>query len=575
MKTISDPHKKLQCPSDVMLLYMIIILLFPKTYGSETEESLKQYVSIYKTRILQNYSRCNLFFRASSEVSKDLVNWFSREIDCPNIIITKIFDFRFIVSDGQADFHFFESVDHVQDCISKLPKTFFCNGKADAHFIISTKVKNLDFLLPTFEFLWQKHFVNCVIVFVYKKLEIFSYDAFRKITLNLTECGRCPLFSPYRNNFWGYPLRISLFEEKPLLIKCHNKWLGRDYRIMKNLVKKLNVSVEIIETPHYFSGASESLINNKSDICLVSMFLLHQYNNEDVECSYPDHFNNLVAMVPSGVKIPQYQNLFYTFDLSIWIYLIVTMLGVAFISKIMSFGSHNQTYWYYLLNVWRSFLQQGIWNFAHTYGKAKAIMVLWFCFCLIFGTAFQTSLISVFIKSKYFKNINTFSELRDSGMKLHVIRPHVEVIPKEYGLHRQFKIVKNMKQLDRIVLKSNTDCGYILTENAARFYIEFIRKRDNKPMYHIVAEKLVPGLEAYMFQKKSPFIGRVNDLLLLLKEFGLGNYRMTRVPVISKNFGKSNIGILNLQGALYLLVLGYILSVVCFIAELLINIMKK
>lgn len=559
---------------------MIIILLCSQTCRSEAEldfeESLKQYVSIYKSKIPQNYSHCNVFYRATSTVSMDIVNWFIYENKCPTIIINKIFDFRSVVVHSEADFHFFESVDQVKESIKRLPASFFWNGKGDAHFIINTRVKDLGFLLPTFSFLWQRHFVNCVIVFVYKKLEIFAYDAFRNATLNLTECGGCPLFSPHMTNFWGYPLRASTFEEKPLLIKTNKTWFGRDYQIMKGIVNMLNVSLEVTESSQYLLGSVESLTNNESDVCFVSSFLLYKFSKQEIEYSYPDHFNNIVAMVPCGPKMPQYQNLFHIFSSVIWIHLIVMMVFVAFVSRIITrFDKHRKTYFHYLLDVWQSFLQLGIWNFVHTYGRAKPIMTLWFCFCLIFGTAFRTSLISMFIKAKYLKNIDTLSELRDSGMTLYIPEFYAELIPKEYGLHEQFKFVKDMNELHEMVYTSNIVTGYIVNEEAARLYIDIIRNRDNKPMYHIVAEKLMPGLDAYMFQKRSPFINRVNNMLLLLRQFGLRDRWIRHAPVVNEDSRKTNIGILNLQGALCLLILGYIISIVCFIIELLINIKKK
>ncbi|XP_018579388.1 uncharacterized protein LOC108917324 [Anoplophora glabripennis] len=530
-----------------MLRYLIIILLSSTTSSIKAdldfEESLKEYIPIYKRRA-ENYSRCNMFFKSSSAVSKNMANWFASQNGCGNIIISNVLDYKFAVTDSHANFHFFESVQHVKGNLLKLPETFLFNGKGDSHFIIGTKTKDFKFLLDTFEFFWKKRFINCVIVFVYEHLEIFAYDTFRQVALNLTACDRCPLFSRVLRNFWGYPLRVNMFEEYPLLRKVDDRWMGKDYGIMMEIAKRSNVSLQILDTSGGFGGTMESLIRNESDICFVSMFLLTKYKMKGIDYVYPEHINSIVLLVPRSPKIPQYKKLIYIFDKNVWICLSITILGVALVVKIIATcNNRRNTYFYYLLVVWRSFLQQGVCSSRQRYHKARPFLVLWLYFSLIFGTAFQTSLMSMFIKSKYWKDINTLSEVRQLGLPIYVPAVYGDVIPKRYKLHKQLKFVEGMNQLHDLISTSNTFSGYIMTEEAARVYVEFIRSKDDKPIYHIVGEKLIPGINTYMVQKKSPFLKRINKMMLLIRQFGLRDHWMKNSPVINMNWRKRVCGV--------------------------------
>lgn len=181
---------------------------------------------------------------------------------------------------------------------------------------------------------------------------------------------------------------------------------------------------------------------------------------------------------------------------------------------------------------------------------------------MIIGFSFQCFFMTTLTHPKYFKEINTIEDLRDSGMVVYCWRKLMNHIrPEDYGLQKQIVFVDGRKILN---MMSDLDLPFVAAQSRAII----LAKTKN---LHVVREALAVGYSVYFFQKNSPYLEEVRRSILLTEEFGLGESRKRGRHNLDNKTVDEVLNLYHLQGVFLILLYGHLLSGVVFVLEMVLN----
>jgi hypothetical protein len=219
----------------------------------------------------------------------------------------------------------------------------------------------------------------------------------------------------------------------------------------------------------------------------------------------------------------------------------------------------------------------------------RLLFFAWVCFSLAFSTVFQAFLTTFLIDSGYKTPIQNMDELFDSGITL--------AYQKEYNFifenGDETEIVK-VKQ-NRIICPSLEICeGWVKYQKNVSIVLgdKFVDDKYARGLY--IGENSEPlvckledgvifttGLSMIMFHG-DPLLRRVNEIIERMVESGIYNYWISlymniykivsqKIAIVHPLDGYYSFNLYHMQPAFYLLMMGWCLSVLCYMVELLYN----
>lgn len=558
-----------------MLLHEIfvslVILDFSQTLiNVPTESSLephfKEYIKKYQSG--KNISFCG-YVNVNMNNTKDVSNIFIRSNVCPGVVAGKFFNASGYVARMHATFIFIDDFKKINETIKQLRNIPFWDPRKENHFIISQRLTNLDFLWDFMRTVWKRHIVNFVVVLVFKQLQIFSYNGFKKDeVVNLTKQQN--LFQDKLSNLYDFQLRVSLFNNFPINMKENGKWVGPDIVRLKLVTSMINATYKIIEPPEhtFFTGAYEDAMHDVTDFCFIS----HYYMNnlyQDAEYTYPHETNQLSVVIPIQDEKFGFGVLLNTFNLCIWILFFTTIVTISLVTNLAKLPK-NQTFLVIFLKCINSFLGNTFTNFKNQEFGIKIQLIIFFFSCIIFRTAFQSSLVSSFVRSKSHTQIDTISELRESKLKILSSISLANIVPEEYGLCDKISIISPPERLKRLY-NLDTKTAYITVTTFANIFIETLKSQYAKPPFYVMKEKLVPSINTYILQRHTPYMEKLSQCLLRQVQYGLSKKNKYQGKHIKGNLTESDsqivLGIQHLQSVFHLYLFGLLFSVLVFVIE--------
>lgn len=428
-------------------VYLTILKFSQSLLNIPTESFLNPY---FKEYIQKYQSAKNLSFCSYVNVknTRDVSDFFIRHNACPAVTAGKFFNASGYVAKMHATFIFIDDFNKINETIDWMHNFSFWNPRRENHFIIAERLRNLDFLHEFMSIIWKRHIVNFVVVLVFHKLEIFSYNGFKNDQIiNMTES--VSLFQDKLSNLYGYTLRISFFEFFPLSKKENGKWVGPDTIRLKLITSMMNASFKIIEPPEntFFHGAYKDAMTDVTDFCFIS----HYYMNnlfQDAEYTYPHEPNQISVVIPIREKSFNFYTLLYTFQLAVWILFLATIVTISFVTNLARVR-RNQTFLIILLRCVTSFLGNAFIGFDNQKFIIKIQLIIFFFGCIIFRTAFQCSLVGSFMGSKSYDEIETISQLRNTKLKMFTSKPLADVIPEDYGLCDKIFVISTPERIKK------------------------------------------------------------------------------------------------------------------------------
>jgi len=241
-----------------------------------------------------------------------------------------------------------------------------------------------------------------------------------------------------------------------------------------------------------------------------------------------------------------------------------------------------------LTNLWAVIVGVAVSTMPRT-PSLRLLFLAWMCFSVAFSTVFQAFLTTFLIDSGYKTPIQNMDELFASGIKL--------AYPPEYNSILEIVEEKEVSNLHRNLVNcpyfwacvgwaiDHKNVSILLSELSAEFLKAVGLSVDgkSKPLLHGLEDGVYfPARLTMMMFYGDPLMRRVNEIIDRVVEAGLYNYWISlefnwqNILYQKKTFvqpldGYYSFKLYHMKTAFYLLLIGWCLSALCFMVELLYN----
>ncbi|KAJ3647505.1 hypothetical protein Zmor_019379 [Zophobas morio] len=436
-------------------------------------------------------------------------------------------------------------------------------------------------------------------VYVYRPFDVTNNTQ----SYSLNEVLNNPdLISTRQLNMNQFPLPVSLFIREPSVVKQLPSYVqtnpiysdltpskgyaGVDALILGALAQKLNFSPIIVENwddepfgrvlPNGTAIATlGDIVTQKVQLSSNARFL-KDYNTEEIEFTIPYSSDQICMVVPKASRIPVWRKLLNCF--TAWSWMLILLSCVAY------------TIVWYFVGPYTNFVQSMSQVFAFMVGIPKRVspsntqfVFLAFCFffnVIIFGII-QGSFVTEYTTTTFYKDIDTLEELYESNLPIAtdfwflVEDDNSDVTTRL----RQHAVPVTEDSFDQTAFKGNV--GTISRKQDMDFLLKTVYKsKDGFPLVHNVKECFSTILLANIVPKGSPYLDAINEVMLRLFEAGfttkwdndvIEGFEIENLKNFQKQGHSLSATLYDMQIGFRLLVIGYFVSILVYVGEVLIK----
>ena len=296
--------------------------------------------------------------------------------------------------------------------------------------------------------------------------------------------------------------------------------------------------------------------------------------------------------VPCSEKYPRWSSIFRILSMELWLFLIISIVIVAISSTLVArYSCTSERHGYKTLkssftNLWAVILGVSVSSMPRTL-SLRSLFFAWVFFSLAFSTVFQAFLIKFLIDSGYKTPIKNMDELFDSGIKP-AFPPFGNSFFQSVDETQFLKINKYL-----VNCPSEEVCvtwaKYHKNASVFLYDKEFEERYASGDFVGENSEPLLCKLEDGVFISfgqgmvmfhGDPLLRRVNEIIDRVVEAGLHKFwdsmqlnlykiYSRKIAVVLPLSGYYSFNLYHMQPAFYLLLMGWCLSVFCFIFEIL------
>jgi len=417
----------------------------------------------------------------------------------------------------------------------------------------------------------------------------------RKINNNL---NGCPMKAFVRNAGWHFSTNYVTknFSNGNSLEYIE----GLEYDLLKVVLQQMNMEfVHVIKADAFVTSGEKldklifAMFKKEINIAFggfVENFLTASY----FDLTNPYFMFTLRWYVPCSIKYPRWSSIFRILSLELW-FVLITSIVFAAISTTL-FGRYSctpewqgyKTLTSSLTNIWAIILCVPVSRMPST-PSVRSLFLGWVCFSVAFCTVFQAFLISFITDSGYKTPIQNMDELFASGINL--------AYPQEQSfLFQGYDETEiSMLQRNRVNCPSYDVC-VDWTKYQKNVSILLIDKHveKNYALGRFVGENSEPlvcrledGIVSLTYTNMlmfhgDPLMRRINEIIARVVEAGLYTFWISlnfqKYKILSRKIGivhpldeYYSFNLYHMQPAFYLLLIGWCLSALCFMVELLYN----
>lgn len=414
------------------------------------------------------------------------------------------------------------------------------------------------------------------------------------------------------NDLQGCPIIASVFELQPAVmskrgmaqgsVSAHTVFNeGIEIRLLQELAKSRNMSIEYTQPSMdelwgvplengSWSGTSGQLIRGSVDVAMDFYFYRCDVIKE-MECLTPHLIDKVRWYVPCAAPYPGWMSLIRVFTLSLWLgflasYFIVAvaMWQVVKISNRMFVGPiENQAYTSLtkcLINFWAVILGESAPNNPPQEPVIRAVFLIWILYCLAINTVYQTYLTTFLVDPGLEHQLGSEDEIINSEMEYGIPSTIATVITDLTGYrYRNLLYCDDHKACqNRIAFKR--DFSYIYSTLSMEFIIAARYMDGNGKQLICSFEEIISSQLITMPVPKGYVMSdRFNKIILHLLQAGIIDqwFRDIKYTTFLSSTAKTTLSrgeyiklsLMHMQSAVYILLLGIILSLIVFLSEIL------
>jgi hypothetical protein len=416
-------------------------------------------------------------------------------------------------------------------------------------------------------------------------------------------------------NLMGCPIKISTSHVIPYVINTANitaadgntKYLYRGIEIQYLLLIGQALNLTLVFLPPLDGDLVTVRLNNllslrdrSSDVAIGHM-PMHPYLMEFADATRTYIQTSLRWYIPCARPVPRMERILSVFSPSIWLITITVLILTAFLFwiagnsrlfySIKEFSCYK-TLSYCFYNVWAVFMGVSVTAMPRSH-SLRMLFFAFVCYCLAMSTLFQAFFISFLVEPGYEKQIETFEELEESGVSV-AVHPEVETIAAAtgYDKYKRLKTSFTCEEYDECQARAITQNNFSII--ALQVHMEYIaltlgkRLLGNKYVCALDGNIVSGGFSMYL-AKGHPLFKSFNVLIQHCIQAGLVtnywsqlNWNTSLRGAHSATDGSSDnsdmyfvFNMSHLAVPFCSLLLGYALSLIVLLAEVVFNTLKS
>lgn len=418
---------------------------------------------------------------------------------------------------------------------------------------------------------------------------------------------KMPLFrQKILGTFHGCPIRVSAFDYRPFFIQDINSGKNKDtisfddgleFRLLNTISKSTNMSVVFDSIPvggdlwgrplgnGSWTGILGRVLSGSSDVAMCSLYYVCHLSN-DFECSKPYVFDKTSWCLPCPRPFPHWLSLTRVFKLDLWLVFILSYVIYASLmwisatlnnmqgNKELSYTSVSKCF----LNLWAVILGVAAHGKIPSKSVIRTSFVLWVLYSLVLNVVYQTFLTTFLIQPGFEHEISTVNELLESGMEMGLPTTVDTVLPELTSkLYIRRTFCTDMSTcFHRLAFEGNFAvlCSKYNTEyDVARKYTD----SSGKSLICHLKEDFSLQFITLTVRKGSHLLDKFNRIISHVLEAGLMNtwwknlkYKATlraASAFTGHNSKHTAMTTQHFQSAFFVLAIGLILAMLCFVWE--------
>ena len=373
---------------------------------------------------------------------------------------------------------------------------------------------------------------------------------------------------------------------------------GLEMDLLRVVLQQMNMTFVHVPTPDGFEWGNglllfNAMIEKETYMAVGGLSLNYGFGLRfDITSSY--HFTSIRWYVPCFVKNPRWSSIFRILSVELWLVLIISIVIAAISITLVGLYSCTSEWQVYktlsssLTNVWAVILGVSVSTMPRT-PSLRLLFLAWVCFSVAFSTVFQAFLTTFLIDPGYKTPIQNMDELFESRIRLYY-QPGYNFIFENVDETAASKVRRNKVNCPWLGdcvnrAKYENDVSIFLPDmDAEKYYASGDFVGENSEPFLCKLEDgvfLHTGQTMLMFHG-DPLMRRVIEIIDRVVEADLYNHwislNMHRLKLYSGKIalvhpldGYYSFNLYYMQSAFYLLLMGWCLSVLCFMVELLYN----
>ncbi|XP_042226120.1 glutamate receptor ionotropic, kainate 4-like [Homarus americanus] len=412
------------------------------------------------------------------------------------------------------------------------------------------------------------------------------------------------LFPDKLDNFHGGELRAVTFEHAPSIVEVPggsqgHHYDGIDIRLLYILSEALNFKLKIVNPSDggkwgspmvngSWSGLTGDLTQRHAHMGVANLFIhIHYLEVVDMTVSYDMEFGCFITPLPE--QLPQWMALVYPFSSQVWwlalVFLVVGTPLLYLTSRLTQYVLHDETPWATTLdhNLFYGtgiFFGVGMPQVPQS-DVTRSYFIMWVWYGLLITVVYRSSLTAFLTIPLSQDPINTLQQLVGSSLPAWgatglTFKKMLEENPDPMVQQLALRYQPVSGAEEGILLTAQRK--YAMMEN--RQFLEYMIATNYTNKYgeetlHVMRECFLPFRIGMAMPKKAPYKPNFDKIVTRVVEAGLVRKWFSDILFMSRKRGSGEaqesrsdaLTIDNLQGAWLLLGLGWVVSLVMFVLE--------
>ncbi|CAD7080670.1 unnamed protein product [Hermetia illucens] len=412
---------------------------------------------------------------------------------------------------------------------------------------------------------------------------MFTYHPFNNLQIiklkNVSE-----FFANRLMNLNKHPLKLIKFNSPPktILSRDGEEVLGYFGHLITSYIRKRNATIDIIprvEEVSIYKEVIDYLASRELDMTFGAMPMFHRNIGE---ISYPVIVEKYCVMVPAPKVIPVYRNFLQPFEENVWIAVICGAVYMTLVTYIVSAVVNGRKDISAALTTSICFIiaRGEIGIYSNLNRRLLIIYLLLFLLGFILSNMYCALLTTFLTAPSYERELKTLDDLAAAGLKIVAECAEVNYLLKSDAYKKYHPLLIGLMPIDHVKMRkdlNNTNAS--LSPIGIFEFLDDIQKYQNDIKFKITNMCPYDVYYGVSFKDESILVEDFNSHVSLAQQSGLLNYWKTnaffealrsgylRLKRGNKEFGPTQLTLIHLQIAFYIILSGLAISISAFIAE--------